>query len=67
MGLAAPDSSHHPAAPGNTDEAEAQELTDALTDLLLAESGFDADRRSTPFGDPVEGLIDALHRYAHPD
>ncbi|MGW2871293.1 hypothetical protein ACWDD9_20985 [Kitasatospora sp. NPDC001119] len=54
-----------PATPPS--EEDAQELTDRLADILLAEGGFDGDWRTTPFGDLVEGLIDALHRYAYPD
>ncbi|MFB8206020.1 hypothetical protein [Kitasatospora purpeofusca] len=49
------------------DEAQAQELTDALADFLLTEGGFDGNWQTTPFGDLVEDLIDALTRYAHPD
>ncbi|GAA1236743.1 hypothetical protein GCM10009665_28650 [Kitasatospora nipponensis] len=48
-------------------EADAQELTDALADVLLTEDCFDADWEITPFGDVVESLIDALNRYAYPD
>ncbi|GAA4833813.1 hypothetical protein [Kitasatospora terrestris] len=48
-------------------EHDAQELTDELADVLLAESGFGADWEITPFGDLVEDLIDALNHYAYPD
>ncbi|MFD0279291.1 hypothetical protein ACFVHB_36090 [Kitasatospora sp. NPDC127111] len=48
-------------------EEDAQELTDELADVLLTEHCFDADWEITPFGDLVEGLIDALNLYAYPD
>ncbi|MER6301601.1 helix-turn-helix domain-containing protein [Kitasatospora sp. NPDC001539] len=51
-------------APG---EEDAQELTDELADILLAEGGFTADWEITKFGDMVERLIDALNQYAQPD
>jgi MarR-like DNA-binding transcriptional regulator SgrR of sgrS sRNA len=49
---------HPQAAP--TSEAT-EELTDELSDILLTENGFDSDWEITPFGDMVEGLIDALN------
>ncbi|MFD8707677.1 hypothetical protein ACFV1W_34690 [Kitasatospora sp. NPDC059648] len=48
-------------------QADAEELTDELADILLSEDCFDADWEITPFGDLVESLIDALNRYAYPD
>ncbi|MFB7616851.1 hypothetical protein [Kitasatospora sp. NPDC056181] len=55
----------NPATPPGQEDAE--ELTDELADILLAEDCFDADWEITPFGDLVESLIDALNRYAYPD
>ncbi|MEV7603710.1 hypothetical protein AB0O91_40700 [Kitasatospora sp. NPDC089797] len=48
-------------------EADAEELTDGLADVLLTEHCFDADWETTPYGDLVESLIDALNPYAYPD
>ncbi|MEU9133006.1 phosphatase PAP2 family protein [Kitasatospora sp. NPDC048540] len=53
-----------PTTPPGTEEA--QELVDALSDLLLRE-GFADDWEITPFGSLVEDLIDSLSRYAYPD
>lgn len=50
--------------PGGSD---AREPADGLADSLVTEGGFDGDWRTTPFGDLVEDLVDALDRYAHPD
>ncbi|RKE16784.1 hypothetical protein [Streptomyces sp. TLI_171] len=47
-------------------EEEAQQLVDALADILVAE-GFDTEWRTNTSGDLIESLIDALHRYAYPD
>ncbi|MDH6711367.1 hypothetical protein P3T27_008125 [Kitasatospora sp. MAA19] len=53
-----------PAAPPGEDDA--QELTDELADILLTDDCFDGDWETTPFGDLVESLIDALNHYAYP-